>query len=273
MGEKVPRRMMRFSRKNNADGDEQNYSGANNYREVPQEGTLSGAGQIPSMNYEDVASSKKNELEKKKSAQENLEKIALGKVEEFKKQYNRMPSKEESDQMAESLYSQFKNTNLENIYPEEENLNRGAENANTEERRGRHHARGEERNQPKARGSGQVAQQQGSPQQPQSNVAATDLKALLGEDGKKSKKSASDEFDLNLEEGNDAANNTSASASEDIGEIESIEIGDKSVCPNCGKETDQIIFCSNCGFSFCNKCSKKEGAKYICPKCGTKNEA
>ncbi len=265
MAEKIPRRMMRFQRKKGA--EEQNYSGNENYRQMPQDDALSASGQIPSMNYEDVASSKKNEQEKKKQAQENLEKIALGKVEEFKKQYNRMPSKEESNQMAESLYSQFKDTNMENISPGDSGEEMGNEN-----KRGRHHEHMGERNLEKARGAQQGVAQAGPPQQ-QPSITNTDLKALLGEEGKKSKKSVSDEFDLNLDEGNDEANNTSAAASEEIGEIEDIEIGDKSICPNCGKETEQIIFCAKCGFSFCEKCSKKEGTKYICPKCGTKNEA
>jgi len=270
MGKKLPRRMMRFSRGSNAGEESQEYSGSGNYSQSMQEGSLEYNKQIPSMNYEDVASSKKNELEKKKSAQENLEKIALGKVEEFKKQHNRMPNKEEADQMAESLYSQFKNTNLEHISAQgaqEDAFNE------TGDRRERHKRHQEERNQKKSAGDKQSMQPAAQTSQTQSSIANTDLKALLGEEGKKGKKSVSDEFDLNLSEGTDEADNTSAAASEEIGEIENIEIGDKAVCPNCGKETEQIIFCSKCGFSFCELCSKKEGTKYICPKCGTKNEA
>jgi len=288
MSEKIPRRLMRFERKNNSNSAQEDYaySQVGGYGQLPEESSsnakaplrrealksnpLTGQGQMPSMNYEDVASSKKNEQEKRKQAQVNLEKIALGKVEEFKKQYNRMPNKEEADQMAENLYSQFKNTNLEHIYPEDENMGDTEEqNLGRRGRRGRH----EERNQQKAGAGEQKTPAQSTSQQPQINTATADLKALLGEEGKKSKKSVSDEFDLNLEEDSSETSEAAKSSSEEIGEIEDIALGDKSICPNCGKETEKIIFCSKCGYSFCELCSKKDGTKYICPKCKTKNEA
>jgi predicted RNA-binding Zn-ribbon protein involved in translation (DUF1610 family) len=260
MAEKLPRRMMRFNR-NRGEEAPQGYTDVPQFRETIRENPSEENGQIPSMEYEDVASAKKSEADKKKQVQQNLEKIALTQVEKFKKQHNRMPNKEEADQMAESLYSQFKNTDLENISPEE-----GAENKSTEggEHRDRRHRHLEE----KQRGVKQNTAAQNIPIQKEPANISNDLKSLLGDEEKKGKKSAKDEFDLGLDE-----DTSQEAGSEELSGIEEIEAGEKSVCPNCGKETAQIIFCSKCGTAFCDKCSKIEGEKYICPKCGAKNEA
>ncbi|MBU0635626.1 hypothetical protein KKE06_01220 [Candidatus Micrarchaeota archaeon] len=68
----------------------------------------------------------------------------------------------------------------------------------------------------------------------------------------------------------------------EIEELEKIEKGETpskkeetQKCPNCQKETDQILYCHECGTGFCSSCAssfKKQDSQtyYTCPTCQTK---
>ena len=47
---------------------------------------------------------------------------------------------------------------------------------------------------------------------------------------------------------------------------------DKNNCKNCGNKTDTIVFCPECGASFCNHCALQafkvdDKVQYTCPRC------
>jgi hypothetical protein len=217
------------------------------------------------MGYEDVSAAKKNEEEKKKSPQENLERFALREVEKFKQEHNRMPNKEEQDQIAETLYSQLKNADLNALYPEDKTNQIQAKQStqsSRQERRARNQ-RGNEKQGPIQ----ETTPQPTPPSTPQQN----DIKSLLEADSTKpNEKKETDEFDLGLDE--EDTNTQSGEKTSEPDDIENINLSDKEICPNCKKESENIIFCPKCGTAYCPNCAKKDGPAYICPKCGTKTK-
>ncbi len=106
--EKIPRRLKRFYRTNQTPQNN-NYNYSDNFNSQNYEQSS----KIPTMDYEDI--DEKNLQEIKKVEQQSLEeKLALLEIEKFKKENKRMPSKEEQDQLASSLYEQFKNNETDN---------------------------------------------------------------------------------------------------------------------------------------------------------------
>ncbi len=256
MAEKVPRRMKRFNRqeKNNENSYEQ-YNSNNKNQINPMDNSLKYADtKLPTMAYEDVNIDEKNLQELKKIEQLNLEqKLALLEVEKFKKQNKRLPNKKEAEQMADSLYTQFKNNpemlsvegNMNENYESKENLN------------GR-----EKRRQMREKRKEQTSPQQNTYQsdiQENAPILSSNIKELFSDE----KKQGKDEFDLGLDL-DDTENDF-----DNDNEIKSISDFDEKTCPHCGKPTEKIIYCSKCGTAFCKNCAKDK--KSVCPKCGTKN--
>ncbi len=108
--ENVPRRLKRFYRSSeNSDLQEQenyNYSINDNIQYDNPKSYKNPS--IPTMEYEDIDEKNLNEI--KKVEQQNLEeKLAMLEIEKFKKEKNRMPNNKEQEQLASSLYEQFKN--------------------------------------------------------------------------------------------------------------------------------------------------------------------
>lgn len=292
MPENVPRRMMRFYRAggNPAEGNNpsgENFSQNENYSKN-EDYSKSESGEdpfapngrpllskIPSMNYEDVDS--KNAEELKKIQQKNAEeRLALGQVEKFKQQYNRLPNKEESDKIAENLYTQLKDTDLSKLYPEMNLPEEQNYSQSPQDPRSRRLARIKGKDEEKEEKT--QAPKNSPPQKPTSQAQSlgigselADVKSLLeDESGPKTKKGkATDEFDIGLDEEDEEE----APIEEETNDIESIDIKETTNCPNCKKEAEKIIFCPKCGTAYCNNCAKKENGQYICPKCGTKTKA
>ena len=247
----VPRRMRRFYRPS-----EQTQSGNNNYS---REATDNYYGNIPSMEYEDLSKHISDENKKEISRLEKTDleqKLALFEVEKFKKQNKRLPNKQESQQIADNLYSQFKESDA-----------LSSKSSQRENRRNR-----EERMPPSKRRrmqrEGFMREQEAADDAiiPKGNIK--DLFASGSEVGKSSGKSFEDEFKLDV--GGEEKSN------EDMNELESFDDNDefslggleeKGSCPNCNKKTDKIIYCSKCGAAFCKSCGTKKG-ETICPKCG-----
>jgi hypothetical protein len=64
---------------------------------------------IPSMDYEDLNLDEKNSRELKKIGQNEMkEKLALFEIEKFKKEKNRLPTKDETTKLAENVFTQVK---------------------------------------------------------------------------------------------------------------------------------------------------------------------
>jgi hypothetical protein len=260
MPENVPRRMMRFYR-----GAEKKQQVQENYKEedfLAPDGRpiLSG---IPSMSYEDLEIDKKNYEELKKIEERNVEeKLALDEVESFKNKNNRLPNKEESNRIAETLYTQLKNTDMSKIYPEDDLQPTRGHNRRGNRRIDR--TKGKEE-QPPTINEG-IKQEKEQLQQPfSSNIV--DVKSLLEDDTDfTSDSKKKDEFDLGLDEDFDE---NKEMIKEDIEDTEE-DLDKKTKCPNCKKGVEKIIYCSKCGNAFCEKCAKKEGEHIFCPKCNQK---
>jgi len=255
----IPRRMKRFYR-----NGEQTSSRNIPYSQEPQETDF---GNIPSMEYEDLEKhiSDENKKEISRLEQTDLEqKLALFEVEKFKKENKRLPNKKESQQIADNLYSQFKESG--------ELL---GQSDTVDKREGRNRRNRGERMPPSKRkrmqreGAIQEAEAADASILPKGNIK--DLFESGSETGKGNSKSFEDEFKLDV-------GGEEKSDEEDFGELENLDSNDdfslgsldeKGSCPNCNEKTDKVIYCSKCGAAFCEKCGKK-GGEIICPKCGIK---
>ncbi len=287
MSEKVPRRLKRFYRQKGEGEEEQGYSedyGGNDdyYNESKQKSGRRFSREekeddfdirkIPSMEYEDVKIDEKNIVEIKKIEEKSLEeKLAMLEVEKFKQEKKRLPNKKESEKLADNIYTQLKETPVEEL---EEKV--GRRSSRREER----HSRREERNSRRHGGNERIpedmkesnhAEKEVSPPEPVANI-----KDLFSEEEKGgAKKSKKSEFDLGLgpdfEEGVNDTNESGSAGNGD--ELETIpDFDETSACPSCGKKTDKIIYCPKCGAAYCDSCATQKEGKYICPKCGTKTK-
>ncbi|MFA6065218.1 MAG: hypothetical protein WCW44_01365 [archaeon] len=272
----VPRRLARFYRNGEApeQTEGQNWQPpAQGQKEILKEDPFAPNGrpllqEIPSMGYEDLTN--KNYEEIRQVEQTNMEqKLALQEIEKFKRENNRMPTQKESDSIAESLFSQLKNSDMNALYPESAIP---GENQQQTQRGGHRGRRGERMEQTPAQKM--PSTQKGIPtEEPIQNQPLNEVKDLFGEEeSKKGKKKSEDDFDLGLDEDLGNSGNEDISSIEDTGDIEDISLDDKSECPNCKKDTEHIVYCPKCGTAFCEKCGKKQGNEYTCPKCGTKTK-
>jgi len=233
-------------------------------------------GQIPTMGYEDVnlEMDEKNALELKKIQQKNLEeKLALNEVEKFKKENKRLPNQKESDSIAENLYTQLKNSNINELYGKDVKVPTSQSNQHAQRGRRRVVAGGTIPGEEKI----QTNKNNSVVQTPQKE----NINDILGNNERlnnQKKKSSEDEFNLDLGDEDNSSSKEAVSSEEDVSSIEEIkddaigglELEDKEECPNCKKETERVLYCPNCGTAFCENCSKKQGEYYLCPKCGTR---
>ena len=242
----VPRRMRRFYRPS-----EQTQSGNNNYS---REATDNYYGNIPSMEYEDLSKHISDENKKEISRLEKTDleqKLALFEVEKFKKENKRLPNKQESQQIADNLYSQFKESdNSSDQSPQRENGSRRNRGKNMPPSKRKRMQRDEA--------------MQESAAQDAAIIPKGDIKDLFATG---SAKSFEDEFKLDDEE-------KSSEGADDLEELGNDEfslgsLDEKNTCPNCSKPTEKVIYCSKCGAAFCDNCGGKNG-EIVCPKCGIK---
>ena len=247
--------------------------------EMPQENISEGI-KLDEAVYTEPKPEKKQEVSKQITMQ-----LALDEVQRFKKEHKRMPKKEEYDKIAESIYTQLKDKEkrkkilerLDRLGPKES----PAERAKARKKHGKGkgpagdkaaafaelHAAAKELNQKETIGANQKELQ---------NMSVQDLFS----DAKQSKKTVGneeDEFSLG------AMSKFEGKAEDEfsLGELSSIEEPESQAkgnkCPKCGNLTDDIIFCSECGTAFCEKCAKRvstQGAvkTFVCPDCGKKTK-
>ncbi|MFA6268936.1 MAG: hypothetical protein WCW13_02390 [archaeon] len=271
MPEKVPRRLMRFNRGNYSNTNIQSGS-KDDYAEPTAPDGRPLLSEIPTMNYEDMEKNSKNYEEKKPIEAKSMEeKLALEEVQKFKKTFNRFPTNEESEGIAENIFNQLKNVDTSTMYSDMPAEEKGGENS-PDKRSKRADRRSEREGNPTQKTiptNNQTLAQTNS-----QNPNPSDIKSLLGEDSpKKGKKQTSeDEFDLGLDSD---MGESSTSSGEDVEDesIEDLELSDKEICPNCKKETEKVVYCPKCGTAFCENCSQKEGNQLICPKCKARVKA
>ncbi|MFA5764033.1 MAG: zinc ribbon domain-containing protein [archaeon] len=247
----VPRRMQRFYRSTN------NSSKQNDVfrKEDPFSNTTRS---LPSMDYEDIAIDETNYQEIKKIEKLNLEeKLALLEVKKFQQENKRLPNKKETETMADSLFTQFKET---------DSSNPPAQNPRSGRNRNEGHSRRD-----KARGN-QKQPIQEELSLPQDNAPNTDIKDLFSDTSLSGTGKKGDDFDLGLDLESDEIGNINENI-DDLDNLKSSPSNEKK-CSNCGKPNEKTIFCPKCGTAFCENCAKSHDAQgYICPKCGAKSNA
>ena len=185
------------------------------------------------------------------------EKLALNEIEKFKNEKKRLPTKSETNNIADSLYTQFKNVDTSDFYS---GLAPPVQEGTIDKR----HRHGKERPQKAERipPSKRRAREEQAQVPQEISPPTGNIKDLFGEEETNAEK----DFNLDLEgKGNDLEEIS------DIGE-DSFDLKDKDeeTCPNCKTKTDKILYCPKCGAAYCEKCGTKNGSR-VCPKCGTKN--
>lgn len=263
MGKGVPRRLQRFYRKGIPPPERENAKEiAFDSDDIPYEA-------VP----RDAA-----EMDDKEIARA----LALDEVERFKEERKRLPRKEEYEQIAESIFSQLRDTEqrkkaIERLERKKQGSARakiGAEAANTaagnaeavraerkKERALRHGRPGPGK--PEEKGES-VSPGQAGGNEPGIASVEKELKGLSIEDifagekkqGGQKPESIEGEFSLEGLEGV-------------AGEK------DQEKCPNCGATGQETVFCPECGAAFCEKCAKSAEAagnakSLACPSCGRK---
>ena len=312
MAEEVPRRMKRFYRKGEMLPSE-NILPVQEKTTLDKD-SLFGKSNVPEKNFEeeedemaqDLAEESSEELmaEKpkkpifddkeeiinelgKKSEEDVHEELAKQELDKFKQKFKRLPESEQDyNAIAEAIFEQIQLKGEGQAFgekPAEE-----YSNAEPEEK-------AEDKSKRKIRRRGRQQQEQPEEQQakspaiqeePQAKGSVSDLFETSA--AKKPKKKTS-ELDEDLGESDDLESfdeesDESEEGIDDLGSMEESESmesdlenldEDKEECPNCEKQTDEVIYCSSCGAAFCDSCAKSkekftDKIKYTCPHCGVK---
>ncbi|MDD5163659.1 MAG: hypothetical protein PHD95_05640 [Candidatus ainarchaeum sp.] len=264
MAEEIPRRMKRFYRKPETEEAAFGNYDSTETREPVQKAEKK---DIKDLILEDINAQEK----KSPKAME----IAVGQVSEFKAKHNRLPSPDEYDQIAENIFGQLKEKEESQKFSEAKgreikriptiaqgNQQAAEQPSQQAQRRGRTKAERMAAKTGTGFEEGQQAAQESSLNQ--SELKKLEIKDLLKED--------SDEL-KEFEEGNEEENSESEESKEfNLSELGNEEETGEEKCPNCGKTTEEIIFCPECGSAFCEQCAKIERIgsekKIVCPKCG-----
>lgn len=295
---KIPRRLRRFYRQaeqktargqggagHRKGGSEEDYYGLESGYDTPAYAghfPREDLSSMPTMDYEDLNINEQNYRELKRFEQKKKEEaLALEEIERFKEKNKRMPSKEEAERIAESIYNQLKESNVEELYPNEEGA--GTEGGGRTTGRQNWRDRRARRERKKGEAAGDASPEEKIPEMkaPAPAEPIKDIKALLedesfdigGRKNLKNKKSAAEnEFSLGEGFDDETDNLNIEEEPEEINPVEKLEKkGD--VCPNCKAKTEKIIYCPKCGKAYCSKCASSfsEG-KYSCPSCGAKTK-
>ncbi len=243
MSNDIPRRLRRFQRKQ---------------QPVPQrDGEIDFGNAVQAGNLK-----RKEELNKQITMQ-----LALGEVQRFKERHKRLPKKKEYDKIAESIYKQLKDEDKRKKL-----LERHEKGRKPKERKGRPgKGRGKQSKlkedafaQLKNAAQGLESKSAGAKSAVAKELEGMSVEDLFGE-GKTAKKKAASSEDFSLDD----------MSSLDSAPEEDSKADERGGCPNCGNQTEDVIFCPECGTAFCEKCAKRvekigTAKKVVCPNCGKK---
>jgi hypothetical protein len=222
-----PRRMKRFERKKPAK--------KSNYSESRGLADIAGKGQIDNeRDIEENVFAQLQDDELVKRRKEEALKMAVNRVQEFKREHKRLPKREEYEDISTSIFEQLKAEDDKKKMREREERNRKSKEERTKGGR-------------KGKQEEQIPQEQSIQNPVLSEVKDLEIKDILSEGGEQGE--GSEEFNL---------------SGLDTGE-------EKKTCPSCKKETEEVIFCPECGNAFCAQCAKTQAIagqkKIYCPKC------
>ena len=258
--ENIPRRMRRFHRERQGKKEAEKEFALKRKQgmeavpseEAIEEELLEKKGGYSKKYAEGIAGSLVEEEREEAERRGRAEELALNEVRRFREQYNRLPMRTEYEQIIESIFS---------IMQAEDRKEREKIAAEKKEKREKEKlARREQR---AARGKKQLEEVELPEEKPRPKIGIEDLevKDILGKTGEKEELALpegeeKEEFSLKeLEE-----------APEETGK-----------CKNCGRATEQQVYCSECGQAFCEKCAKStrrvlDKLEMQCPNCGTKTK-
>jgi predicted RNA-binding Zn-ribbon protein involved in translation (DUF1610 family) len=225
---------------------------------------------------------------RKKPTEEELKErstqIAITKVDEFVKQNNRYPNKDEINKMAENVYELLKKE-LESDKEEknkfEDDIDLG-EFEKPEAGKNLLEKRKEERKKRKEENVEQEKQKETELEQVEDDEKIEDIPNTddLEEDSEIEKSPETEPEDIDTENVQKLAEIDELSSLEDNLSEDGFDMVDKeietglNICPRCGNKSEELIYCPKCGEAFCDHCAKSvevqaESLKYTCPKCGT----
>lgn len=258
MAEEIPRRMKRFYRKGR----------------VPPQGT-----EDTGFELDEAVYAKPRREDSQKVSKEITQQLVLNEVKLFKKEHKRLPKKEEYDKIAESIYTQLKDKEKrKKILERLDRLKPKKSPAQKAGARGKRSASGKKAGL-KGKDNAFAEMQAAAKGLSQKDVQDMSVQDLFSNarSGKKAPGSEKGKFSLGempkFEEKTDGDFSLEGLSSLD-------DHGSKpsgSTCPNCGKPTDEIVFCSECGTAFCEKCTKRVSTQgsvrtLVCPGCGKKTK-
>lgn len=185
---------------------------------------------------------------------DRVKRLALSGVKRFREKHNRLPKKEELEQIAESIYAQL-------------SVERGRERALKKTERLRERIARAER----VKAPERPVEKAGGPVKEEAKrilekIKGLDVKDLFSDEAKPGEREAGSienelsELSVDLES---------------VGESERESEGKR--CPNCSGEATELIYCPGCGTAYCQKCCKRiesvgDKTKYFCPRCGKSTE-
>ncbi|MCX6798770.1 MAG: PHD finger domain-containing protein [Candidatus Diapherotrites archaeon] len=198
--------------------------------------------------------------------------MALEEVKKFKERNNRLPEKDEFEQIAENIFAQLsddeeKKKSAERMERERQRISgkagvaERAKRGRTKEERAKQRSGAQETMPAEAH----AADQGGLAEKEIKDLSIEDLfsedKGATQKPGEKKKKPSElldEEFSL-------------AGLGEEGGEDKAAD-----ECPNCGASGAEVVYCPGCGTAFCPKCAKGSEQlagekKYVCPTCGKKS--
>lgn len=199
-----------------------------------------------------------------KDRRQRAKELTAGAVRRFRQENNRLPMRQEYEQIVESIFSQLQEEEKKEKQKTETKKQKEREKKEAEKQKQREEQK-KRREERKKKKYGEEEEQQLPPEETKPLVSLEDLdvKEML------SKQSLEDESD-NLED----LVGTEEDAGEEL-ELKEIPAEKENNCPNCNKKTEKKFFCPKCGNPFCSDCAKSvkqvgKQTEYECPKCGNK---
>lgn len=206
----------------------------------------------------------KGEAEKEIATQ-----LALDEVQRFKQKHQRLPKKDEYDSIAESIYAQLKDKEKRKKIMQR--LGRRKEVTPSERAGQRKVGRREWRQPGEEAAAGTKERAFAELQRAAKGLSEKEIRGM----------SVEDLFDKEEKAGEKKPVAKQGEVEEEfsLGALTGLEESsgkeEQQLCPQCGAQEAEIIFCPECGTAFCERCSKRVESlgnvrTLVCPGCGKK---